>query len=248
MTTLLVVTWLGFQSSGMAQLSVTVSDNVVILDEKKRSGSIDLVNLGSDPVEFTVTALDSDGTTSVAELIRWAPPRVLVNANRSARLRVISKGNIDRTVAERLVKLGITAAVQRPPRAVIQEEDTTDAVAVTVPVVPTLPLFVYVRGNNSQNTVTLDPFISTPEDNNYAGHFPISKTIVDRSFVGHVKVINKANGEILSEGRVHLPQGTEKSLVRVLRSEEKPEKQAVHCVQLWDEYPGQGEPSQTVCP
>lgn len=243
-----MVTLLGFSDQSMAQLSVTISDNVVILDEKRKSGSIDLVNLGSDPVEFSVSALDDNRTASGEELIRWAPSRVLVPANRSARLRIMARNTASISGDEQLFRLGITAAVQQATRPINQTEDTTDAVAVTVPVIPTLPLFVYVRNNNIENLIRLESFVTTPDHERFAGYFPISKSAANRSFVGQVKVINKATNEILSEGRVHLPQGTEKSLVQVLRIETNSITPITHCIQLWDQYPGQGNPSQTVCP
>lgn len=247
-TTALVVALLGFAGQSMAQLSVTISDNVVILDEKRKSGSIDLVNLGADPVEFSVATLDDNRTASGEELIRWAPSRVLVPPHRSARLRVMARNTASIAEDEQLIRLGITAAVQQAPRPINPTEDTTDAVAVTVPVIPTLPLFVYVRNKNIENLITLESFVTTPDHEKFSGYFPISKSAANRSFVGQVKVINKETNEILSEGRVHLPQGTEKSLVQVLRGEKSGTTPIVHCIQLWDQYPGQGNPSQTVCP
>ncbi len=227
-----------------AQLSVAISDNVLIINEKKRSGSIDLVNLGLDPVEFTVSPIDGRAN----EFIRWSPSRVLVPANRSARLRVMSMQKIETSNDERLVRLGITAEVKRAPEPVRRNEDGTDAVAVTVPVVPTLPLFVYIRSSSNVNKITLDAFVATSEDGKYSGYFPISKAVVGWSFVGEVKVIDAYTGETLSEGRVHLPQGTEKSIVRVIRSDKEQGKHVSPCIQLWDQYPAVGEPLITTCP
>lgn len=233
-----------------AQLSVTVSDNVVVLDGKNQSGSIDLVNLGSDPVDFSVNPLrDPNSDTSMDEaLIRWAPSRVLVQPNRSARLRVMARPNISTNKSEHLVRLGITATVQRPPQGPNGAENAIEGVAVTVPLIPTLPIFVYVRSAEKQAPVKVDAFILTPEHEKFSGYFPVYKSDIDQSFVGQVKIVNKANNEVVSEGRIHLPQGTQQSLVQIVRNEKSGDRPGIYCVYMWDRFPGLGNPMQTVCP
>lgn len=230
-----------------AQVSVSISDNVVVLDDKQKTGSIDLVNLGLDPVEFTVRTLENNDNNA---LIRWAPSRVLVQPNSAARLRVMARPNVKSDVEEVLIKLGITSEVKRPPRTAEQakvDEAANEAIAVTVPIVPTLPMFVYFRNKVLETPIVMGKFVATPNDQRIVGYFPVNKPDASKSFVGQARIINKENGQILDQGRLHLTYGTETTNVQVLRTNSSTDEAVLQCLQLWNQFPGQGVPAQTVC-
>lgn len=237
---------MGVVGNSSAQLSVSISDNVVVLDDKQRTGSIDLINLGLDPVEFTVRALENNDNSS---LVRWAPARVLVQPNSAAKLRVMARPNVKSDAEEVLIKLGITSEVKKPPRTVEQAraEDPIEGVAVSVPIVPTLPMFVYFRNKTLETSVVMSEFVATPDDQRIHGYFPVTKSDASKSFVGQARIINKENGQILDQGRLHMTYGTEKINVQVLRANSPLGESPVQCLQLWNQFPGQGVPAQTVC-
>jgi hypothetical protein len=237
---------MGVVGNTSAQLSVSISDNVIVLDDKKRTGSIELLNLGLDPVEFTVRTIENSDDNA---LIRWAPARVLVQPNSSARLRVLARPNAKITTDEVLIKLGITSEVRRPPRTVAQErtdERISDGIEVTVPIVPTLPMFVYFRSQGLVTPVTLGEFVATPDDSRLVGYFPVTKPDANKSFVGQARIINKENGQIIDQGRLHLTYGAERTNVQVLRTNSTSDT-VLQCLQLWNQFPGQGDPAHTVC-
>jgi len=74
-------------------ISVAISDNLIVIDESTRSGQIDLVNGGDDPMEFTVFPLeDAEGIVASAEpILRWAPEKAVAPAHRSLPFRVLAR-------------------------------------------------------------------------------------------------------------------------------------------------------------
>ncbi|MBS3786531.1 MAG: hypothetical protein KGY57_06965, partial [Gammaproteobacteria bacterium] len=65
-------------------ISVSISDNVVVLDNRQRSGEVQLLSMTPSPVEFEITAADlPDGVLDGRDYLRWSPARTLVPAHRS---------------------------------------------------------------------------------------------------------------------------------------------------------------------
>ncbi|MEY4978537.1 MAG: hypothetical protein RLZZ352_807 [Pseudomonadota bacterium] len=247
-----IALFLGAVGQSAAQLSVSISDNVVVLDDKQRTGSIDLVNLGLDPVEFTVRNIGQEGDSS---LIRWAPARVLVEPNRSAKLRVMARPGAKTDAEETLIKLGITSEVKRPPSLVTPKikEETIDGVAVSIPLTPTLPMFVYFKNKVPESKtllphISIGAFVPTPENDRVLGYFPVTKSDKQKSFVGQARIFDKATGQIIDQGRLHVTYEMDTLSLQIRRVTLPSGEVPVQCLQLWNQYPGRGDPVQTICP
>lgn len=236
------------QQSGV---SVALSDNLIVLEQRSRSGTIELVNLASDPTEFRVSILGvSDSEVDGSALIRWAPQRALAPANRTAPFRVSARPPGDLPPGEYLIRVGVTAAVQAPPplpRETNENEEPEQGIAVVVPIVPTLPVTVYYRHGIETPMVDAQPLVETPDDENFIGYFPVVKQQPEYSFVGTVQVVEKTTKTLINRGRLHLRQSTERSNVRMPRGEQTMIENGVYCLQIWDHWPGQGTPTTEVC-
>jgi len=251
LVTLLVAGVLRGQAyGGDGAFRVTLSDDVIVLDEHTRSGSIDLVNLGADPMEFTLKVDDEakgaapDGTP----LIRWTPTRSLVPANRSVAMRVAARPPANLPPGEYVFRVGVTASVQRPKMAPGEEEKAAEkGIAVTIPVVPILPVTVYVRHKIETPMIDVKPLILTPEDKKIAGYFPVTKRMPGVSFVGQIQLVEQSSGKVVSRGRLVLAPAKNSSQVSMPRGETPMIKGARYCLRVWDHFPGEGDPKLEVC-
>ncbi|WP_404400535.1 hypothetical protein LG288_11095 [Idiomarina seosinensis] len=236
------------QQSGV---SVALSDNLIVLEQRSRSGTIELVNLASDPTEFRISILGvTDSEVDGSDLIRWAPQRALAPANRTLPFRVSARPPGDLPAGEYLIRVGVTAEVQAPPPIPRDDDDTEEpeaAIAVVVPIVPTLPVTVYYRHGIETPMVDAKPLVETPDDEKFIGYFPVVKQQPNYSFVGTVQVIEKTTGTLINRGRLHLRQSTEQSNVRMPRGEQNMIENGVYCLQIWDHWPGEGAPTKEVC-
>jgi len=237
------------QSGGV---SVALSDNLIVLDSRSRSGSIELVNLASDPTEFTLSVLSVKDTQLDGEsLIRWAPRRALAPANRTAPFRVSARPPGDLPPGEYLIRVGATARVQSPP-PVPQEFENAEGememgLSAVVPIVPTLPITVYYRHGIETPTINAGSLVLTPDSITTMGYFPVTKPEPKFSFVGAVQVIEQNSGTIINQGRLHLAQGVSASNVNMPRGERAMLANGVYCLRIWHNWPAEGEPNQEVC-
>ena len=240
----------GQASAGDGAFRVTLSDDVIVLDEHSRSGSIDLVNLGEDPMEFTLKVDDEakgaapDGTP----LIRWTPTRSLVPANRSVAMRVAARPPANLAPGEYIFRVNVTASVQRPkmtPGA--EEKEAEKGIAVTIPVVPVLPVTVYVRHKIETPMIDAKPLVLTPEDKKIAGYFPVTKRMPGVSFVGQIQLVEQGSGKVVNQGRLVLAPATDTSKVSMPLGKIPLEKGARYCLRVWDHFPGEGAPKLEVC-
>lgn len=238
------------QQSGV---SVALSDNLIVLEQRSRSGAIELVNLASDPTEFRLSILEvTNSEVDGSKLIRWAPQRALAPANRTAPFRVSARPPGDLPPGEYLIRVGVTAAVQAPPPLPREtneneNEEPEPGIAVVVPIVPTLPVTVYYRHGIETPMVDAKPLVATPDDEKFIGYFPVVKQQPGYSFVGTVQVIEKTTGTLINRGRLHLSQSTEKSNVRMPRGVQNMIENGIYCLQIWNHWPGQGTPTAEVC-
>jgi hypothetical protein len=229
---------------------VTLSDDVVVLDDKQKWGSIDLVNLGADPMEFTLTvdATASGTARDGTSLIRWAPSKALAPANRSVTMRVSARPPADLPPGEYVFRVGVTAAVQHPPRTLPGEgTDQVQGIAATIPVVPILPVTVYLRHKIEAPMIDAKPLVFTPEDPKYFGYFPVTKRTPGVSFVGQIQLVEQGSGAIISKGRLILSPAQDTSNVRMPRGDTPVKDGARYCLRIWDHFPGKGGPTQEVC-
>ena len=237
--------------SVQAQVSVAFSDNIIVLDDKSRSGAFELVNLGSDPTEFRLSINDKlVGTPNDAsKIIRWSPARSLVSGNRTTAVRISARPTPQLAANEYIFELGVTAEVQPLPKTpkAGEEEAPADALAMKIPVVPTLPVTVYLRHQMEAPKIDAQPLQLTPNDKEMMGYFPVKKRNKDHSFVGQVEVIEKASGKKIISGRLHLKQGTESTKVNMPRGDVPLAAGAVYCLRIWDSFPATTEPYSVVC-
>lgn len=239
-------------SVAQAQVSVALSDNLLILDSQTRSSMFELVNLASEPTEFR---LETDklllGTKEDAsKIIRWAPARSLVPANRTVPVRVSARPTPELAAGEYIFRVGVTAEVkpvpQRPRPGEV--EAPPDGIVVTIPLVPTLPVTVYLRHHIEAPMIDVEPLVLTPDDPEMMGYFPVKKRNPAHSFVGQVLVFEKTTGQRINSGRLHLRQGGGAgSRVSMPRGKTPLQVGAQYCLQVWDHFPGKGEPALVVC-
>jgi len=233
-------------------ISVAISDNLIVIDGRSRSGQIDLVNGGGDPMEFTVFPMkDPHGIVASAEpILRWAPERSVAPAHRSLAFRVLARPTPDLEPGEYAYQFGVRAQVQRdaPPIQVRQgEEDPEPLIAASVPVVPVLPVTVYVRHRIDTPRVDPEPLVLTPEDPDNLGYFKVVKQRPDVSFIGQIQVVDSVSGEILSSGRLHLAQQGSNAKVSMPRVFYPADRAGGYCLRLWDHFPGEGDPYASLC-
>ena len=237
--------------SSFAQVSVAISDNIIVLDDKSRSGAFELVNLGQDPTEFRLSVNEKlVGTpTDASKIIRWSPARSLVSGNRTTAVRISARPTPQLTANEYVFELGVTAEVQPLPKApkAGEVEAPPDALAMKIPVVPTLPVTVYLRHQIEAPRIDAEALQLTPDDKDMMGYFPVKKRNKDHSFVGQIEVIEKASGKKIVGGRLHLKQGTESTKVNMPRGDAPLVAGAVYCLKLWDHFPATTDPYAVVC-
>jgi len=233
-------------------VSVALSDNLVVLDSRHRSGAIELVNLSADPTEFKVkiqTVKDSE--VDGESLIRWAPQRTLAPPHRTVPFRVASRPQSDLPSGEYLIRVGVSARAITPPLPIIEREnedgEIEQAIAAVVPIVPVLPVTIYYRHKMETPMIDAQPLVATPEDEKYLGYFPVVKRLPQYSFVGTVQVVEQATGEVINQGRLHLRQGTKESKVRMPHGKSLLKPGVGYCLRIWDHFPAKGNPDQQVC-
>lgn len=237
--------------NSFAQVSVALSDNIIVLDDKSRSGAFELVNLGQDPTEFRLSVNEKlIGTPSDAsKIIRWSPSKSLVSGNRTTAVRISARPTPQLSPNEYVFELGVTAEVQPLPKApkAGEVEAPPDALAMKIPVVPTLPVTVYLRHQIEAPRIDAQPLQLTPEDKDMMGFFPVKKRNKDHSFVGQIEVVEKSSGKKIVGGRLHLKQGTESTKVNMPRGDTPLVAGAVYCLKIWDHFPATTDPYAVVC-
>ncbi|MBN2644309.1 MAG: hypothetical protein JXR59_02425 [Desulfuromonadaceae bacterium] len=239
-------------AAAWADVSVALSDNLIVIDSRDRSGMIELVNLSADPTEFTLQIQNVEGSEVDGEtLIRWAPRRSQVPANRTAPFRVSARPQKDLPPGEYLIRVGVSARLMAPPPVVEtkknQNGEIEQTIAVVVPIVPVLPVTVYYRHQIDTPMIDAQALVATPDDEKYLGYFPVVKRTPQYSFVGTVQVVEQATGKVINQGRLHLKQGTESSRVRMPRGEQALVPGTTYCLNIWDRFPAKGQPVQQVC-
>ena len=234
-------------------ISVSISDNVVILDDRSRSAEIDLLSMTPTAVEFDIEPRDlPDGVKDGREYLRWAPERVIVPANRSRPLRMVFRPTADLPAGEYIVQLTVQSReVDYQPNFGNDGDDDGEAsdngLAVGLAIQPVLPVTVYIRHQVDSPTLSIDAFIPSPEDADSHGFFTVRKPPEAISFVGTVALVDNASGERLTSGRLRMGQTVTEQQVRVPRREGEEALQGRVCLHLWAEFPPRDAPEQEVC-
>ncbi|MBK1675001.1 hypothetical protein CKO35_17320 [Ectothiorhodospira shaposhnikovii] len=234
-----------------SQLSVALSDNLVVLSNQERSGQLELVNSGSDPTEFRLTVesdmvgADVDGRT----VIRWSPARALVSPHRTLPVRIAARPPHDLPPGEYVLRAGVTAAVQTPPSLTgpRMSDEEVAGVAVVIPIVPTLPITVYYRHDIPNPMIEAEALVPMPDDTHYVGYFQVRKSDPKYSFVGYIAVVDAMTGQVVNQGRLHLLPGVESGQVRIPHSTASMSASGQYCIRIWDHWPARGVPGKEVC-
>lgn len=229
-------------------LSVALSDNVLVLNDTDRSASLELVNLGSLPTEFALQSVKmvmNAKTQDGSEFIRWAPQRAKVPANQTMPMRISARQLDKLPPGEYMLKLNVSALTRPGPEA--KTTDKAQGVAVTIPIMPVLPVTVYLRHGIDTPGIRAQKLVYTPKDREYLGYFPVTKTVPGQSFVGQIQVVNQATGDVLSSGRLHLRPSTNESVVRMPRGKFTAGAAGTYCLKIWDHFPAKGNPIQEQC-
>ncbi len=234
------------------RITVSISDNIIVIDANARSGQIDLVNGSDDPVEFSVSPkTEGAGIINSAEaVLRWAPARSVAPAHRSQAFRVAARPTPELAPGEYAYQFSVRAELQRNAiNTLANSDDKTKEplVTVRVPIVPVLPVTVYVRHGIEAPRVDLRPLTLTPDDPDSLGYFTAVKQHRDRSFIGTVQVVDAETGAELSRGRLHLGQAGAEAKVGMPRERFPQGKAGKYCLRVWDHFPAQGEPYANVC-
>lgn len=240
------------QERGRARVSI--SDNMIIIDANARSGQIDLVNGSDDPMEFTVLPAPDGSKTAIVNsagpVLRWAPERSVAPAHRSQAFRVAARPTPELAPGEYAYQFLVRSKLQRSvPDLLVQTDAVTQETVITglVPLVPMLPVTVYLRYGIEAPRVDVRPLTLTPDDPESLGYFMAVKQHPDRSFVGTIQVVDADTGAELSRGRLHLGQEGSDARVTMPRGIFPTGKAANFCLKVWDQFPSQGEPYANSC-
>ena len=249
----------GFGDISAQTLSVALSDNLIVLTDQQRSGMLELVNLGDDPIEFNIkTAESANGTLKDGtNILRWAPARTLVQPHRTAAMRVSSRITDEMPPGEYVFRARVSTVYHQAEKRAVpglpssEDESAKNVLSVSIPVTPTLPVTVYMRHGIAPPTIEVKPFVSTPDDPKWMGYFPVQKVHPQYAFVGYVQVIDKVNGAILNGGRLHLPPGdatpVDNTHVRIEWPAKRESASGQYCLRVWDQFPKNGLPAKEKC-
>jgi hypothetical protein len=230
---------------------VTLSDNLLVLDDQNRSATIDMVNFSEDPMDFSMKVHNEfngaapDGTP----LVRWNPARALVPASQSVAMRLASRTRPDLPAGEYEFRVGAKATVQRSPVTLIPSNDPAvpPSLSISVPLMPELPVTVYLRHGIDKPMVDVKPFVLTPADPQWVGYFPLVKRAPAISFVGVGQAIRQDTQADLRTSRIHILPRNPEGRFPIPRGAAPSEAAGAYCLRIWDKYPGKGAPTQEWC-
>lgn len=233
-------------------ISVSISDNVVVLDNRQRSGEIELLSMTPSPVEFEISPADvPDGVQDGREYLRWSPARTLVPANRSTPLRMVFRPPTNLEPGEYVVRLAVQSRQVDFQPDFIREPDPDEPVeqgiAIGVAIQPVLPVTVYIRHQVDSPELSVSAFEPVSDDARSHGYFMVSKSPEAISFVGTVALIGQRTGETLTSGRLRMGQTLNEIRVRVPRRADEEMLNEPVCLHIWPTFPAQGQPEQRVC-
>ena len=242
-----------FPAAPVAAISVSISDNVVVLDNRQRSGEIELLSMTPSPVEFEVEPADlPEGIADGRDYLRWSPARTLVPANRASPLRMVFRPPADLPPGEYVVRLAVKSrqvdfqpSFQQDPDD--GQEPPRDGLAIGVAIQPVLPVTVYIRHQVDSPELTIGAFEPAADDEGSHGHFMVRKAPEAISFVGTVALVGERTGETLTSGRLRMGQNATERRIRVPRRDEEPALTEPVCLHVWAAFPARGEPEQRVC-
>ena len=237
-------------AAAVQAISVSISDNIMVLSDRQRSGQIDLLSMTPSPVEFTVSAADLPAAIlDGRDYVRWSPTRVSIPGNRSSPLRLVFRPPADLAPGEYVVRLQVQSReVNYQPGVSLSDGTAREGnLGVSVALQPVLPVTVYLRHQIASPLLNIAAFDASSADPGSHGHFMARKAPSAISFLGTVALVGERSGRTLSSGRLRMGQTVDELRIRVPRgSNEAPLDESV-CLHLWPQYPGEGAPEQIVC-
>lgn len=243
----------GMTSTHAWAISVSISDNVVVLDTRERSGEIELLSMTPSPVEFEISAMElPEGLADGRQYLRWSPERVLVPANRASPLRMVFRPPADLEPGEYIVRLAVQSRqVDFEPDFGTDDDDedidTDNALAIGVAIQPVLPVTVYIRHQVDSPELVIGDFVPAEDDDTSHGHFTVEKHPDAISFVGTVALIGANTGNTLTSGRLRMAQTANERRIRVPRDETEAALAEPVCLHVWPSFPPRGEPERRLC-
>ena len=249
---LIISALLAWPNQGFA-ISVAISDNVIVLDSRERSGEIALLSMTPSPVEFEITPMDlAEGVMDGRDYLRWSPARALVPANRSRPLRMVFRPPVDLPPNEYVVRLAVKSrqvdyqpSFERPSPD--GEEPSSEGLSVGIAIQPVLPVTVYIRHQVDSPTLSIGDFEPADDDPRSHGHFTARKPPEAISFIGTVALFGADSGEMLTSGRLRIGQTVNETRIRVPRRDTEAGLGEPVCLHLWPTFPARGEADQRVC-
>ena len=239
------------------QVSVAISNDVVVLTDRDRSGVFELVNFAPVPVEYRVATQElPEELKATAEFMRWAPRRAVAPGNRTIPVRVAARPNADLEPGEYMIPMVVRASRGELPEIEEERDNAQNAapndplIGMSVGIQPVLPVRIYYRHQIDPPRLTEARFEkNTDASQGHIGHFAVEKEEVSRSFVGHLEIIHAPTGEVLRKGRMHVPPNREPRNLNVTIPEGDNAFSAEdrYCLRLWDHHPPQGEPYTEHC-
>ena len=229
-------------------ISVFISDNLAILDERNRSASIMLLNSGVAPVEFEIKPKDArDGEQDGQEMLRWSPQRIMVPPGEGSPLRFAFRPNADTESGEYVVRFGVSSrrlSVDPPFRSTGSATDPSEerGVGASVSIQPVIEVVVYLHIGELE-PVDVQVAYEPPKDGQSSA-FEILKLDSSRSFIGYVQTIESATNRRLRQGRVHMAQATDRYRFKVPRDDDD---SGAICLRMWRTAEPKASPNQTFC-
>ena len=247
--------FLGAMIAHAQSVSVAISNDVVVLSDRERSGVFELVNFGTLPAEYRLTIRElPEALAGNTDFIRWAPRRAVAPGNRTIPVRIAARPPADLTPGEYVVEMAAQASAAELPETEAENDTEADAdepvMGMSVAVQPVLPVRIYYRHQiDPPRMEVLDFEMVADADTGHVGNFLVEKQALDRSFVGHLEIVHAPTGEILTKGRVHVPPGREprKFNVNIPVSDRRFSMDDQYCMRLWDQHPAQGSPYTESC-
>lgn len=237
-------------------VSVAISDDLIVLDSRQRSGVIELVNFGAVPAEYSayIMALP-DGIVPGDRFIRWSPARAVAPANRTIPLRVAVRPPSDLDPGEYTVRLGVQARAQPLPDEETlddqgEQEDGAQQLGFSVPIQPVIPVTIYYRHQMEQPALEMVGHLPPSEvGDEFAGAFLAEKPDEALSYVGYVSIVHDKSDVVTSEGRVHVLPGDQPKPIVIRKPDPAVETAPgdTYCLRLWHADPPRGDPDTEVC-
>lgn len=232
--------------------SVSVSDNLLVLSNEKRSGEIELLSMDSTPKEFTLELGDlPDSVKNGEAYLRWAPSRIIVPGNRGRPLRAVFRPNSDLAPGEYVVRLlvkSVDVNQEASPSSPDNDDQASEpGVGANIGIQPVLPVTVYLRHQVASPDIQLSDFTPTPNDPDRFGVFTATKASDAISFIGYMTIEHQQTGQTLSSGRLHIPQTVDKRVIQVGRVGDEISSDDTLCLNVWAGEEVSGEPDHTSC-